>query len=282
MRFVVIVLVLANIGYLAWQLSESEAGVTGGTRPVTEGKRLTMLSELAHDPTGAPNASVEMPLTGSAPVGESGEAAATGETLRAGGGGGPGNEAESVSADAPNLVAESAASEPPAVDAVVQCYSTGPFSDFNAAEAVVSALGDQSFALNIVSEDRPVAVRDYRVLLPPAASLEAAFRKLRELQGQNIDSYVIARGRHALGISLGVFSTLKAAEGAQRNITGKGYAAEIVPMGQSVRDYWVVGTSEQLLSHNLAQEDPPLFEPRDCPEQVLAETAVSPVADGTD
>jgi len=45
---------------------------------------------------------------------------------------------------------------------------------------------------------------DFRVFIDLAPSFEAAFRKLRELQSQNIYSYVIAQGRYAFGISLGV------------------------------------------------------------------------------
>ena len=81
-------------------------------------------------------------------------------------------------------------------------------------------------------------------MIPPAASLEEAFRKLRELQSQGIDSYVITRGNDALAISLGVFSTIKAAKAAQQS--NYGYESMIAKIQRLDRSYWIVpyGTLE--------------------------------------
>ena len=97
--------------------------------------------------------------------------------------------------------------------------------------------------------DRATGNYDHRVMIPPAASLEAAFRKLRELQTQKIDSYVITQGKHTLGISLGVFSTLAAAHKLQLALAADGNQTEIVEVSRSRREYWIFsGEGSHLLA----------------------------------
>ncbi len=120
------------------------------------------------------------------------------------------------------------------------CAGLGPLSDLEQAQALVERLAGRNIAGIVQPLDELLEAQDYRVLIDPAPSLEAAFRKLRELQSQDIDSYVIAQGEYALAISLGVYSTEAAAEEAQADIQDKGYAPSIVAMPRTVRQYWVV------------------------------------------
>ncbi|MDZ7684093.1 MAG: hypothetical protein U5O39_02890 [Gammaproteobacteria bacterium] len=64
------------------------------------------------------------------------------------------------------------------------CAAAGPFQDVFEAEAMVQ----QAAALDIKAEmhavDEPTEEVEYRVLIPPASSIEEAFRKLRELKSQ--------------------------------------------------------------------------------------------------
>lgn len=126
------------------------------------------------------------------------------------------------------------------------CASIGPFPDLFAGWQMVDHLA----ALNITGEvkavDQTTGRHDYRVLLPPLPSLQEAFRKLRELKSRKIDSYVITEGAHALGISLGVFSTEERAERTRARLERDGYQVEVVEMQRFHREYWIfpVGAEE--------------------------------------
>jgi hypothetical protein len=119
------------------------------------------------------------------------------------------------------------------------CLAIGPFEDLFSGQAVV----DQLLALDIESElravDQTTGESDYRVLIPPAPSLQEAFRKLRELKSRDIDSYVITQGADALGISLGVFSSKVAAEAMQALREREGYEVEIVEIPRLSREFWL-------------------------------------------
>jgi hypothetical protein len=87
--------------------------------------------------------------------------------------------------------------------------------------------------------------KDFRVLIPPATSPEEAFRKLRELQASNVDSYVITQGEYALGISLGVFSSASGAEVLQARVGSIGYDSEIIEIERQSRSYWIEFVPEE-------------------------------------
>ena len=124
------------------------------------------------------------------------------------------------------------------------CPALGPFDDVLEGQIVLERLISMDFKVNLKAIDQPTGEFDFRVMIPPAASLEEAFRKLRELQSQGIDSYVITRGNDALAISLGVFSTIKAAKAAQQS--NYGYESMIAKIQRLDRSYWIVpyGTLE--------------------------------------
>lgn len=138
----------------------------------------------------------------------------------------------------PDVVAESLAAA-----SSEDCTGLGPLPDLEQARALVERLAGLEITGIVQPLDELLEAQDYRVLIEPAPSLEAAFRKLRELQSQDIDSYVIAQGKYALAISLGVYSTEAAAREAQAGIEDKGYAPSIVSMPRTVRQYWVVAES---------------------------------------
>ena len=142
---------------------------------------------------------------------------------------------------------------PPEPDVVAQelaaaagegCTGLGPLPDLEQAQALAERLRALEFSAEIQPLDELLPEEDFRVLIDPAPSLETAFRKLRELQSQDIDSYVIAQGSYALGISLGVYSTEEAAQEAQSAIQARGYSPSIVAMARTVRQYWVVAAGD--------------------------------------
>lgn len=154
------------------------------------------------------------------------------------------------------------------------CLALGPFSDLFSGQAVSDQLGALDVVNDLRAVDRETGDSDYRVMIPPSPSLQDAFRKLRELKSQDIDSYVITQGKDSLGISLGVFSTQQAAQTVQTRRSREGYDSVIVEIPRLSREYWIYGASGDLaldpeLWTRLASENDGVGrQRRNCPEMV--------------
>ena len=145
------------------------------------------------------------------------------------------------------VVTNSGLSETEVSEQVVStCAALGPFGSIEDGEIIKDQLASVDLKVALKAVDELTGNRDYRVMLPPASSAEQAFRKLRELQSQDIDSYVIMRGRNALGISLGVFSGEERALQLQSVLTKKGYETQISPIDRYRRAFWLFTTSQQV------------------------------------
>ena len=136
-------------------------------------------------------------------------------------------------------------------DGANACPALGPFYDVLEGQAVLERLASLNLQVNLKAIDQPTGEFDFRVMIPPAASLEEAFRKLRELQSQGIDSYVITRGDDALAISLGIFSPIKAAKAAQESKDG--YESMIAKIQRLDRSYWIVANGTLAVDEVLMQ-----------------------------
>jgi len=119
------------------------------------------------------------------------------------------------------------------------CTAVGPFDDVFSGQALVSQLQALDIKTELRAIDQATGENDFRVLIPPAASLQEAFRKLRELKSRNIDSYVITQGDYALGISLGVFGNEQAADKMQQARDREGYDVKVVEIPRLSREFWV-------------------------------------------
>ncbi len=128
------------------------------------------------------------------------------------------------------------------------CKALGPFPGITVAQAAAERLQSRALKVELRAIDKPAGEYDYRVMIPPAPSLEDAFRKLRELQSQKIDSYVITQGEDALGISLGVYSTREAAGRVSDELAGEGYDVEIRKISRFDRQYWIFSADAPDLS----------------------------------
>jgi len=124
------------------------------------------------------------------------------------------------------------------------CIGVGPFSDLFAGQAVVEQLVSIDLDVQLKAVDQLVGQSDYRIMIPPAPTLQDAFRKLRELKSQNIDSYVITQGKDALGISLGVFSSETAATAAKDQLESDGYDSVMVEIPRLIREFWIFDTGQ--------------------------------------
>ena len=120
-----------------------------------------------------------------------------------------------------------------------ECIALGPFSTAASGLVILERLEALDVSVELRAIDKSMRKYDHQVIISPAASREAAFRQLRELQAQNIDSYVITRGKNALAISLGVFSKLNSANRLRDEMTDSGYQIDIVEFARLTRGYWV-------------------------------------------
>ena len=127
------------------------------------------------------------------------------------------------------------------------CIGVGPFSDLFAGQAAVEQLIAINLEVQLTAVDQMVGRSDYRLMIPPARTLQDAFRKLRELKSQNIDSYVMTQGKDALGISLGVFSSDALATIAQEKLELDGYDSVMVEIPRIVREFWIFDTGQNNL-----------------------------------
>ena len=119
------------------------------------------------------------------------------------------------------------------------CTALGAFEDVVSAQDVAERLDAVGFDADLRAIDKPTGEFDYRVVLPPAPSLQEAFRRLRELKSRDIDSYVITQGEDSLGISLGVFSSRESAVNHMGNLEKGGYEVGIKEIPRLSRGYWI-------------------------------------------
>lgn len=118
------------------------------------------------------------------------------------------------------------------------CIALGPFGDSESVDQVQQRL----FSLGVSSRERAdqnMQAVDHWVHIPPLSSRDSAIRLLRELQAQNIDSFVITQGELTNGISLGLFSKESSANEVGRRLMAAGYSVEIKPLSRVPEQWWL-------------------------------------------
>lgn len=192
MRWIVLALLLANLGLYAWFQTVGDAPVVVATAPVGRevvgGAHIRLLSEV---PAG------ELPRGRAAKKPE--PAPVTGEL----------------------------------------CTMLGPFEEVYQGEDIAQRLQ----ALQVKADLREIEMEGqmrYWVFLKPLSSRREAFRKLRELQGAGVDSYVIPKGSLTNGISFGIFSERERAASLADELRDKGIAAQTREEPQTYLEHWIV------------------------------------------
>ena len=200
MKWIFYTLVAANIAYFGWQFTRAEVIQQTQGRAKMAGSRLMLVSEQR------------------------------GESIRD-------IEVQHVLSNPVSAPEEPVEEEVPEEEGM--CKRLGPFDDVLTAQDVAERFTSVGYAVLLRAVDVPTGAFDYRVVMPPVASLQDAFRKLRELKSRNIDSYVITQGPNARGISLGVFSSQAGAERHLSWLAGEGYEAAIKSIARVSRAYWI-------------------------------------------
>lgn len=118
------------------------------------------------------------------------------------------------------------------------CMFLGVFESREEAEVLRQRLS----GLDVQSSLQEIAALsgfDYWVYLPPMASRGASLRQLKELQAMQIDSFIIAEGDLANGISLGIFPHYDSAEKVISRLSEVGYEPLLRKLERDQRNYWI-------------------------------------------
>lgn len=145
---------------------------------------------------------------------------------------------ESVNKPAPPSAPETRADRH-AVNSKSLCTLVGAFKILLKAEYFSERLE----ALGLTADIQNIAVTrhvSYWLHLSPEVSRKDALRRLRELQGRGIDSYVIPSGDLENGISLGMFSKYESAVNLKSKIISQGYDPKLIEVPREKKEIWVV------------------------------------------
>lgn len=131
-------------------------------------------------------------------------------------------------------------SEAPALlDANAVCLSLGPFETPADLRQAMDALLPKVERIQF-REVPAVALRGYRVFLPPAASRADALAVARALSDKGIsDYYVLTVGPQQNTISLGIFRDLENATARRDAVAALGYSPMLEPRTESVSQWWI-------------------------------------------
>jgi len=118
------------------------------------------------------------------------------------------------------------------------CMFLGAFESREEADVLQQRLA----GLDIESGTQEIAAVsgvDYWAYLPPMASRGASLRQLKELQAMQVDSFIIAEGDLANGISLGIFPQYESAESVISRLSEVGYEPLLRKLSRNERSFWV-------------------------------------------
>lgn len=139
----------------------------------------------------------------------------------------PAARANALAAAAP----QAAPAAPPPQVATVACVEVGNFSLADArrfeAQLATLELGDRQARRNVQGQE----VSSYMVMIPPAATREAAEKRAAELKAKDVANfYIIPDGAQKNGISLGVFKAESAAQTLLASLVKQGVTtARVAP-----------------------------------------------------
>ncbi len=175
-------------------------------------------------------------------------------------------DAEADTVATPAQVADDASAEIAIPEGSVKCTLLGPIEEVQHGEQIVERL----MALGIeagVEEIDISAESEYWVIIPSFETKKEALQTIRELQGKDIESFLITKGDMANSVSLGLYSSEENAEKRKEEMTLHGYNVEVRVKARVYKENWVALHSEEAAKLNDAvwlgiQEDFPNLDKR--------------------
>ena len=211
MRILVILLLILNIGFAAWQVTSArQHAAVARLAPADPGvEPLRLLSEVAApSPAAPPQPPVSVPTPAPQPT-------------------------------PPPVTQSTAPPTPPASQTHTACYTVGPLPDTQQAEQLMQRLNQKGIA----GQQRMTETRStggYRVILPPLPSKESAQRVARQLAAKGVTDYQVGVDDNQRDIiSLGVYKDQQAATRRQAQVDALGYASRVEPREIVTQSYWL-------------------------------------------
>ncbi len=141
-------------------------------------------------------------------------------------------------ADAAAKVADVAADQPPTDG--LGCYSLGPFSDPERAQALVERLQKAGVTAPALRTEQQRRVRGYWVYLPSFPSRDAAMAVAEQLAQQGFrDYFVVSGGEHNNSVSLGLFTLKSGSESRVQLVRSMGFDPKVDVRSDESTLYWV-------------------------------------------
>ena len=263
MRWLFLLLLVLNVGYLAWELNREHAqSVVSNTLPKGV-ERIVLLRELDSEKQldeeiaqdRAQVASAELAITGAvqAPVTEpaDNESASldqieaknadiqTAETASAENSAAVEDEMQADRQDAMSVTmpAEKPVQVPKPKDDL--CYTLGPFREMKTLRLVTREIKDYVVDASFRSREEQEQTM-FRVLLKPVGSKQEAKALTRELASKNIkDYFIITEGPSKNAISLGYFSSKSRAHRHADRVRKLGFDVVAEPVFSTYTIYWL-------------------------------------------
>jgi hypothetical protein len=223
-RYIVYLLVLANVAFFAWHwYAPAAAPQAAGPPPLPRNvDRLVLLSERPPEP--APQADTPKETVAEPRAAQQIPAGTPAQGVNP-----PGE---------PVRVAEPAEGEAPAPPAQVQparsCWTIGPISKKRIVTALVEGLSPDDYLVNVRTAD----VREpagYWVYMPSMPRSEAR-RIVADLDAHGMKDYYIGKQNY---LSLGIFSDEKKAERRRREVKRYGYDALVEARFRTREAHWI-------------------------------------------
>ena len=251
MRWFFFLLVLVNIGYVAWELNREHPQPAVKSQPKGV-ETIVLLSELRAEPAKKQADEQVVAVDAVAQV-ASPESDADSEPLPLAEADKPDVQtallkpvAEPGGADEPED-AELPGAEKPAKPTVTtrpepagdRCYTLGPFSEMKTLRLVTREIKDYVVEASFRSKEEQEQTR-FRVLIRPVGSKQAANALIKKLNSKNIrDHFILTEGPNKNAISLGYFSSKGRAYRYADRVRKLGFDAVAEPVFRRYTIYWL-------------------------------------------
>lgn len=250
MRWFFLLLLVLNIGYVAWELNREHPQYAYKAALPKGVERIVLLRELESETAAkqkfaqlSARAIVQAPVTkpsenDSIPP-QPAESSKTQTEVAVLGGVAAVEEDKAVAENLGAAPTEEPASKPVAKPAGDLCYTLGPFREMKTLRLVTREIKDYVVEASFRSKEEQEQTM-FRVFVRPVGGKQEAKALIKELVSKNIrDYFIITDGPNKNGISLGYFSDKGRAYRHADRVRKLGFDATAEPVFRSYTIYWL-------------------------------------------
>ena len=252
MRWLFVLLVVLNIGYVTWELNRERPQQVRGTALPKGVEPIVLLSERPGESEQAEAPLAVSPIdegpetvAGTAdsdpeplsPMDTAPSSAKTALSQPVSDSVDPGQPQDRAEAAAKQLAEPVSATRSEPVDDL--CYTLGPFKEMKTLRLVTREIRDYVVEASFRSKEEQEQSM-FRVLIRPVASKSEAKALIKKLNSKNIrDHFILTEGPNRNGISLGYFSSKGRAHRHADRVRKLGFDAYAEPVFRSYTIYWL-------------------------------------------